>query len=196
MADRFHKDTRPADHRVFPIDHENQSHRFDAGRLGVCLGSAQVGPGRSDNLPATPPRRAAAVGVAAEVVAAAEAVVVAAAAGSTGANNLFFNPSPAKGEVSLSGFVVVTSGPISTGSFIPPDDTVVTANGVALMRDPALNGAFYRVDSAGPQPQVTNGQLTLSASSASTGVSRTLSSPARATKPSARPPARARAWAR
>jgi hypothetical protein len=91
-----------------------------------------------------------------------------------GANNLFFNPNPARGEVSLSGFVVVTSGPISTGSFIPPADTVVTANGVALMRDPALNGAFYRVDPAGPQPQVTNGQLTLSASSASAGVSRLL----------------------
>lgn len=91
-----------------------------------------------------------------------------------GANNLFFNPSPAQGEVSLSGFVVVTFGPISTGSFIPPNDTVVTANGVALMRDPALNGAFYRVDPAGPQPQVTNGQLTLSASSASAGVSRLL----------------------
>jgi len=65
-------------------------------------------------------------------------------------------------------------GPISAGGFFPPDDTVVTANGVALMRDPALNGAFYRVDPAGPQPQVTNGQLTLSASSASAGVSRLL----------------------
>jgi len=92
-----------------------------------------------------------------------------------GANNLFFNPSPTQGEVSLSGFVVVTWGPISAGSFGPPADTVVTANGVALMRDPALNGEFYRVDPAGPQPQVgANGQLTLSASSASAGVSRLL----------------------
>jgi hypothetical protein len=92
-----------------------------------------------------------------------------------GANSLFFNPNPAQGEVSLSGFVVVTLGSISTGSFIPPTDTVVTANGVALLRDPALNGAYYRVDPAGPQPQIgANGQLTLIASSASAGISRSL----------------------
>ena len=86
-----------------------------------------------------------------------------------GANNLFFNPTPATGQVSLSGFVVVT------GNFVLPDDTVVTANGAVLLRDPMLNGSYWRVDPAGAQPQVgDNGQLTLSASSASSKLSRTL----------------------
>jgi hypothetical protein len=92
-----------------------------------------------------------------------------------GANNLFFNPNPATGQVSLSGYVVVTFGAISSGSFIPPDDTIVTANGVALLRDPMLNGAYWRVDPAGAQPQVgTDGQLTLSATSVSSKLARTL----------------------
>lgn len=64
---------------------------------------------------------------------------------------------PAAGEPSVQGFVVVTLGPIGSGNFIPPDDTVVTLNGVALLRDPNLNGAYWRVDPAGPQPVVGSG---------------------------------------
>jgi hypothetical protein len=92
-----------------------------------------------------------------------------------GANDLFFNPAPAAGEVSLSGFVVVTFGSVSSGSFIPPADSIVTANGVALLRDPALNGAYWRVDPAGVQPAAdVNGRLTLAATSSSANLSRTL----------------------
>jgi len=64
---------------------------------------------------------------------------------------------PAQGEASVQGFVVVTLGPIGTGNFVPPADTVVTMNGVPLLRDPNLNGAFWRVDPAGPQPVIGTG---------------------------------------
>ena len=64
---------------------------------------------------------------------------------------------PAQGEPAVQGFVVVTLGPVSSGNFIPPDDTVVTMNGVALLRDPRLNGAYWRVDPAGPQPRIGSG---------------------------------------
>jgi hypothetical protein len=84
---------------------------------------------------------------------------------------------PASGEAAVQGWVVVTLGSIRTGSFIPPDDTVVTLNGVALLRDPALNGAYWRVDPAGPQPVVgAGGRIVLTATGtvAGTLVSRTL----------------------
>jgi hypothetical protein len=72
---------------------------------------------------------------------------------------------PAAGEAAVQGFVVVTFGPIRAGTFIPPADTVVTMNGVPLLRDPKLNGAFFRVDPNGPQPQIgTGGQMVLVAS--------------------------------
>jgi hypothetical protein len=64
---------------------------------------------------------------------------------------------PAAGEPAVQGFVVVTLGPVSGGNFIPPNDTTVTMNGVALLRDPNLNGAYWRVDPAGPQPQIGSG---------------------------------------
>jgi hypothetical protein len=64
---------------------------------------------------------------------------------------------PVSGEPSVTGLVVVTLGPIGTGNFIPPADTVVTMNGVPLLRDPNLNGAYWRVDPAGPQPVVGSG---------------------------------------
>jgi hypothetical protein len=71
--------------------------------------------------------------------------------------------------------VVVTFGAISSGSFVPPDDIIVTANGAALLRDPLLNGLYWRVDPEGAQPQVgADGQLTLSASSVSRKLARTL----------------------
>src|SRR3954467_7836932 len=64
---------------------------------------------------------------------------------------------PAAGEAPVQGFVVVTSGPIGGGNFIPPADVVVTLNGVALLRDPKLNGAFFRLDPDGPRPAIGSG---------------------------------------
>ena len=70
---------------------------------------------------------------------------------------------PTPGEPSVRGFVVVTLGSPASGSgFLPPADTVVTMNGVPLLRDPALNGSFFRLDPAGPQPRIgTGGQMVL-----------------------------------
>jgi hypothetical protein len=70
---------------------------------------------------------------------------------------------PAAGEPTVSGFVVVTLGALGGG--LPgnaPADTVVTMNGVALLRDPRLNGNFFRLDPAGPQPSIGwGGQMVL-----------------------------------
>ena len=59
---------------------------------------------------------------------------------------------PAKGEPTVQGFVVVNidKGPLPSGA-------VVTLNGVPLLRDPALNGMYWRVDVAGTQPVVGSG---------------------------------------
>lgn len=77
---------------------------------------------------------------------------------------------PAAGEPSVQGFVVVTFGPVSSGNFIPPDGTVVTLNGVPLLRDPTLNGAWFRVDPAGPQPVAgSGGRLVLTATATVSG---------------------------
>jgi hypothetical protein len=84
---------------------------------------------------------------------------------------------PVQGEPSVTGLVVVTLGPVGTGNFIPPADTTVTMNGVPLLRDPNLNGAYWRVDPAGPQPVVgTGGRMVLVASATIAGapVERTL----------------------
>jgi hypothetical protein len=84
---------------------------------------------------------------------------------------------PARGEAAVQGFVVVTLGPVGAGNFIPPDDTVVTLNGVALLRDPTLNGAYWRVDAAGPQPVVGSGGRMVIVATGTVGagvVSRTL----------------------
>ncbi|MEI7706376.1 MAG: PKD domain-containing protein, partial [Deltaproteobacteria bacterium] len=64
---------------------------------------------------------------------------------------------PARGEPTVQGLVVVTFGAISSGNFIPPTGTEVTLNGVPLLRDPNLNGAYWRVDPTGPQPVVGSG---------------------------------------
>src|SRR3954469_11116832 len=73
---------------------------------------------------------------------------------------------PTPGEPSVRGFVIVTLGsPASGTGFLPPADTVVTMNGVPLLRDPNLNGTFWRVDPAGPQPKIgSGGQMVLVAS--------------------------------
>jgi len=84
---------------------------------------------------------------------------------------------PAAGEPSVQGFVVVTLGHISSGSFIPPPDTVVTMNGVAMLRDPNLNGSFFRIDPAGPQPVIgSGGQMVIVATATLNGspIQRTL----------------------
>jgi len=79
---------------------------------------------------------------------------------------------PARGEPSVQGFVVVTlnKGPLPAGG-------AVTLNGVQLLRDPALNGNYWRVDPAGPQPVVgSGGRIVLVASALDAGkpVERTL----------------------
>ncbi len=74
-----------------------------------------------------------------------------------GAGNGLYIVDPAAGEPSVQGFVVVTLGHISSGSFIPPPDTVVTMNHVRMLRDPNLNGSFFRIDPAGPQPVIGSG---------------------------------------
>ncbi|HEY6808489.1 MAG TPA: hypothetical protein VI160_06845, partial [Gemmatimonadales bacterium] len=70
---------------------------------------------------------------------------------------------PAAGEPMVSGFVVVNLG--ASGGGLPgdaPQDTVVTMNGVALLRDPKLNGNFFRLDPAGPKPSIGwGGQMVL-----------------------------------
>ena len=94
-----------------------------------------------------------------------------------GAGEGLYLVDPASGEPSVQGLVVVTLGPIGTGNFIPPDDTVVTMNGVPLLRDPNLNGAYWRVDPAGPQPVIgSGGRMVLVATGTVLGqvVSRTL----------------------
>jgi hypothetical protein len=83
-----------------------------------------------------------------------------------GAANGLYLVDPAAGEASVQGWVVVTLGAIGGGGgFLPPADTVVTLNGVPLLRDPALNGTFFRLDPAGPQPVVgSGGQMVVVAS--------------------------------
>ncbi|HET7787851.1 MAG TPA: DUF5666 domain-containing protein [Myxococcales bacterium] len=80
-----------------------------------------------------------------------------------GAANGLYLVDPANGEPSVQGFVVVNLGALGGG--LPgnaPADTVVTMNGVPLLRDPALNGNFFRLDPAGPQPIIgTGGQMVL-----------------------------------
>jgi hypothetical protein len=70
---------------------------------------------------------------------------------------------PAAGEPTVLGFVVVNLA--ASGGGLPgpaPADTVVTLNGVALLRDPNLNGNFFRLDPAGPQPNIGwGGQMVL-----------------------------------
>jgi hypothetical protein len=83
------------------------------------------------------------------------------------ANSLFYNARPLSGEASFLGAVAVTwaNGPL-------PADTSVTFNGVPLVFS-STNG--WHVDPAGPQPQpLASGQLTISATSASAGLKRTL----------------------
>jgi len=75
-----------------------------------------------------------------------------------GAANGLYLQDPTPGEPSVSGFVVVTLKALGGG--LPgntPADTVVTMNGVPLLRDPNLNGNFFRLDPAGPQPVIGSG---------------------------------------
>ena len=77
---------------------------------------------------------------------------------------------PAAGEASVQGLVIVT---LDKG--VPPADTVVTINGVALVPAPPSDGRYFKVDPNGPQPPVhPGGRMVLAAASASAGVDRHL----------------------
>ncbi|MFL5389582.1 MAG: hypothetical protein ACJ79C_12705, partial [Myxococcales bacterium] len=80
-----------------------------------------------------------------------------------GAGQGLYLQDPAAGAPTVSGLVVVTLG--AAGGGLPgnaPADTVVTMNGVALLRDPNLDGNFFRLDPAGPQPSIGwGGQIVL-----------------------------------
>ena len=64
------------------------------------------------------------------------------------------------------------------GSGAPPDDTVVTINGVPLVHapgDPSFSARYFVVDPAGQQPLIAaDGFLHISAASSATGASRAL----------------------
>ena len=77
---------------------------------------------------------------------------------------------PAAGEASVQGLVIVT---LDKG--VPPADTVVTINGVALVHAPPSDDRYFKVDPSGPRPPVSpGGRLILAAASASAGVARQL----------------------
>lgn len=77
---------------------------------------------------------------------------------------------PAAGEASVQGLVIVT---LDKG--VPPSDTVVTINGVALAHAPLADGRYFLVDPSGPQPAAhPGGRMVLAASSVSAGVDRQL----------------------
>jgi hypothetical protein len=98
-------------------------------------------------------------------------------------SGLTFVDHPAAGEPSIQGLVLVNAAGVKKTPTPPPADTVVTINGVPLVRA-VVNGAtsdrFFTVDPAGPQPTIAaDGYLHVTASSASLGgasgpVSRTL----------------------
>src|SRR4051812_8591963 len=80
-----------------------------------------------------------------------------------GAGQGLYLQDPTPGQPTVSGFVVVTLG--AAGGGLPgnaPADTVVTLDGVPLLRDPALDGNFFRLDPAGTQPRIGwGGQMVL-----------------------------------
>jgi len=80
-----------------------------------------------------------------------------------GAPNGLYLQDPGPGEPTVRGFVSLTLGsPASGTGFLPPADTVLTMNGVPMLRDPTLNGTFFRIDPNGPQPRIgTGGQMVL-----------------------------------
>jgi len=86
---------------------------------------------------------------------------------------LFFNDLPMAGEPVISGRIQVA--PVGTAGGPPPADTVVTLNGVALVKVVVGNTTYFTVDPGGTQPTIApDGFLHISASSASTGASRAL----------------------
>jgi hypothetical protein len=91
------------------------------------------------------------------------------------AGTLFYNHRHVAGEPSVSGMILVA--PTGThGSGVPPDDTVVTINGVPLVHaNLAASARYFIVDPAGQQPVLgSDGFLHVSAASASTDASRDL----------------------
>lgn len=85
---------------------------------------------------------------------------------------LFFHDEPLHGETSVTGLITVIPGGAQGGP--PPADTVVTLNGIPLVRAVA-GGSNFKVDPAGPQPTVgADGFLHITASSASASAQRVL----------------------
>jgi len=80
-----------------------------------------------------------------------------------GAQQGLYIQDPTPGEPTVRGFLNVSLG--AAGGGLPgnaPADTVVTINGVPMLRDPTLNGNFFRMDAAGPQPKIgTGGQMVI-----------------------------------
>jgi hypothetical protein len=86
---------------------------------------------------------------------------------------LFINDLPLAGEPTISGRIQVA--PVGTAGGPPPGDTLVTLNGVTLVRQIVGNTTYFTVDPGGPQPTIgADGFLHINASSASTGTSRAL----------------------
>lgn len=134
------------------------------GGDGTPVGTPGSGSGALASAPSTPPPAAPDANPPAIGVSGSNRFQMGAADG-------LYLVDPVAGEPSVTGLVVVTLGPIGTGNFIPPADTVVTMNGVPLLRDPNLNGAYWRVDPAGPQPVVgSGGRMVLVATATFAGV--------------------------
>jgi hypothetical protein len=99
-------------------------------------------------------------------------------------SGLFVIDHPVSGEAAMVGMVLVMAG-----KSLPPADTVVTLNGVALARVPGLTPRYWQVDPAGPQPAVgADGFLHLAATSSAGNRTLNLPCPA-AADVSADPPA-------
>jgi hypothetical protein len=80
---------------------------------------------------------------------------------------------PAAGENTLDGIVTVTMKAIGNGSVsqLPPLDTIVTLNGIPLLRRTDANGLEWIIDPAQPAPAVgPGGQIVLIASATLTSV--------------------------
>jgi hypothetical protein len=93
------------------------------------------------------------------------------------AGTLLYNHRHAPGEPSVRGMILVA--PTGThGSGAPPDDTVVTINGVPLVHaspNPGVSARYFVVDPVGQQPLIaSDGFLHISAASPATGASRAL----------------------
>lgn len=80
---------------------------------------------------------------------------------------------PYAGEASMTGWIIVMAG-----QSLPPADTVVTINGVALVRVSGVIQRYWAVDPAGPQPAIgADGLMTIKAVSSAGSRTLTLTCP-------------------